>query len=68
VASEAVSSSDAMNTVVYIAWVTPMSRTRPAFSSKLWISRSGCPKSRTSSAPATLKRSVIIDVMRALRL
>ncbi len=57
-----------MNTVVYMACVTPMSRTRPAFSSKLWISRRGCPNRRTSSAPATLKRSVMIEVMAALRL
>ncbi len=57
-----------MNTRVYMACVTPMSRTRPALSSKLWISRMGSPKSFTRSAPATLKRSVIIEVILALRL
>ena len=57
-----------MNTVRYIAWVTPMSRTRPAFSSKVRTSRIGWPNSFTTRAPATLKRSLIIEVIDALRL
>ena len=57
-----------MNTRVYMACVIPMSRTRPAFSSKLRISRMGSPNSFTRSAPATLKRSVIIETIFALRL
>jgi hypothetical protein len=68
VASDAVSSSETMNTVMYIAWLTPMSRTRPAFSSNIRTSRIGWPNSLTSSAPATLKRSLIIEVIEALRL
>ena len=49
-----------MKTRVYIAWVTPMSRTRPARSAKTRDSWFGSPNSLTSSAPDTLKRSVIV--------
>ena len=49
-----------MNTREYIACVTPMSRTRPALCENESDSWSGRPNSLTSSAPETLKRSVII--------
>ncbi len=57
-----------MNRRVYIARVTPMSRTRPALSSNRRVSMSGSPKSLTRSAPETLNRSAIIAVMLAFRL
>ena len=44
----------------YMAWVTPMSRTRPALSSNEPRSSSGRPNSLTSSAPETLNRSVMV--------
>ena len=55
-----------MNTRVYMAWVTPMSRTRPAFSENPLTSSREWPNSLTSSAPATLKRSVMVLVIWAL--
>ena len=60
------SSNAAMNTRVYMAWVMPMSRTRPAFLENPLTSSLGCPNSFTSSAPATLKRSVMVLVIWAL--
>ena len=45
---------------LYMAKITPMSRTRPAFSRKAAASRSGRPYSFTSSAPATLNRSDMV--------
>ncbi len=50
----------------YIAEVMPMSRTRPALSRNACSSRSGRPNSLTSSAPETLKRSVIVVFISAL--
>ncbi len=50
-----------------MAWVTPMSRTRPAFFSKVVRSSSGRPNSLTSSAPETLNRSVMVVFISALR-
>ena len=55
-----------MNTRVYMAWVMPMSRTRPALSENPSTSSLGCPNSFTSSAPDTLKRSVMVLVICAL--
>ncbi len=52
----------------YMAWVTPMSRTRPAFDSKASRSWAGRPNSLTNSAPDTLKRSVMVLFICALRL
>ena len=49
-----------MKTRQYMALVTPMSRTRPAWSRKRRSSVSGRPNSLTSRAPETLKRSVMI--------
>ena len=49
------------NTWPYMAWTTPMSRTRPARSAKTSDSSRGRPKSLTSIAPATLKRSVMVE-------
>ena len=54
------------NTRAYIAWVTPMSRTRPAFCVEGCRSSSGRPKSLTSSAPETLNRSVMVVFISAL--
>ena len=45
-----------------------MSRTRRAFDAKPRTSSSGCPKSFTSSAPETLKRSLMVVFICALRL
>ena len=50
----------------YIAEVMPMSRTRPARWAKASSSAPGRPKSLTSSAPETLKRSVIVVFISAL--
>ncbi len=50
----------------YIACLMPMSRTLPALSEKASDSSSRRPNSLTSSAPETLKRSVIIVPMPAL--
>ena len=49
-----------MKTAEYMAWVTPMSRTRPAFFSKPATSSSPWPNSLTRRAPETLKRSVMV--------
>ena len=46
----------------------PMSRTRPARSEKAPLSSGSRPNSLTSSAPATLNRSVIVVFISALRL
>ena len=51
----------------YIACVTPMSRTRPALPWKDASSSAGRPKSLTSSAPDTLKRSTMMVFMSAVR-
>src|ERR1039457_5097327 len=51
------------NTWPYMAWVTPISRTRPARSAKTSDSCLGRPKSLTSIAPATLTRSVMVEPM-----
>ncbi len=53
------------NTEPYIDWVTPMSRTRPARSAKTSDSSRGRPNSLTSIAPATLKRSVMVEPIAA---
>ena len=55
------------NTCEYMALRTPMSRTRPARSEKSAASSSWRPNSFTSSAPATLKRSVMVLFIEALR-
>ena len=52
----------------YMAWVTPMSRTRPALDSKASRSSAGRPNSLTRRAPETLKRSVMVLFIWALRL
>lgn len=44
-----------------------MSRTRPARSAKTASSRDDWPKSLVSSAPATLKRSLMVVVIAAFR-
>ena len=62
----AVRVSEVANTRPYMAWVTPMSRTRPAAERNGPSGSSGRPKSLTSSAPATLKRSVIVVEVTAL--
>ena len=51
-----------------MADVTPMSRTRAARPRKDSSSAAGWPNSLTSSAPATLKRSVMVEFIDALRL
>ena len=51
-----------------MAVVTPMSRTCAARSEKSSRSRSCLPKSFTTSAPATLKRSAIVLLIDAFRL
>ena len=56
-----------MKNRAYIAWVTPMSRTRAAFCSNSDRSWWGRPNSLTSRAPATLKRSVMVLFIWALR-
>ncbi len=58
--------SETKKTRPYIALVMPMSRTRPALSRNEVSSTSGRPNSLTSSAPETLKRSVIVLVIWAL--
>ena len=55
------------NTRPYIALRTPMSRTRPARREKSSASSSCRPNSFTSSAPATLNRSVIVVFISLLR-
>ena len=55
------------NTREYMALRTPMSRTRPARSEKSPASSSCRPNSFTSSAPATLNRSVMVLFIEALR-
>ncbi len=50
----------------YIADSTPMSRTRAARERKDSTSASGRPNSLTSSAPATLNRSVMVAFIEAL--
>ena len=51
----------------YIACVTPMSRTRPALlGERRRLLVGGRPNSLTSSAPATLNRSVIVVLISAL--
>ncbi len=57
-----------MKNRAYIAWVTPMSRTRAAFDSNSDRSCCGRPNSFTSMAPATLNRSFIVLFICALRL
>src|SRR5579864_3644375 len=60
------SSESAMNsTLPYMAWVTPMSLTLAARPAKTRLSSSGLPNSLTSMAPATLKRSVIVEPIAA---
>ena len=59
--------SAAMKTREYIADFTPMSRTRPARSPKSTASRRCRPNSLTRRAPETLKRSVIVLFIDALR-
>ena len=54
------------NTWPYIAWTTPMSRTLAARPPNACDSSRGRPNSLTSSAPATLNRSVIIEPISAL--
>ena len=51
----------------YMALRTPMSRTRPARPEKSAASSSWRPNSLTSSAPATLNRSVMVLFIEALR-
>jgi hypothetical protein len=50
----------------YMADTTPMSRTRAARPRKDSASAFGRPKSLTSSAPATLNRSVMVAFIDAL--
>ena len=49
------------NTEPYMAVLTPMSRTRAARSANTSSSSRGRPNSLTSMAPATLKRSVMVE-------
>ncbi len=56
-----------MKNRAYMAWVTPMSRTRPAFCSNSSRSSSGRPNSLTSRAPETLNRSFMVLFIWALR-
>ena len=56
-----------MKNRAYMAWVTPMSRTRPALLSKASRSSSGRPNSLTRRAPDTLKRSFMVVFIWALR-
>ena len=49
-----------MNIRAYMAWVTPMSRTRPALFSNEPVSSDGRPNNLTSRAPDTLNRSVMV--------
>ena len=56
-----------MKVRLYMALLMPMSRTRPARSPKAFDSRWPWPNSFTSSAPDTLKRSVIWVFMAELR-
>ena len=58
--------SAAMKNRAYMAWVTPMSRTRPALDSNSERSSSGRPNSFTSRAPDTLNRSFIVLFISAL--
>ena len=51
----------------YMAWVTPMSRTRAALASKPPLSSAGRPNSLTSRAPDTLNRSFMVLFIWALR-
>jgi hypothetical protein len=67
VASAATVVSETKKTRPYIALVIPMSRTRPALSRNERSSTSGRPKSLTSRAPETLKRSVMLLVIEAFR-
>ena len=53
------------NTRPYMAVTTPMSRTLAARPEKTSASSPGRPKSLTSIAPATLKRSVIVEPIAA---
>ncbi len=55
-----------MKNRAYMAWVTPMSRTRPALDSKAWRSSSGRPNSLTRRAPETLNRSFMVLFISAL--
>jgi hypothetical protein len=66
-ASEATSSIATKKVREYIADWMPMSRTRSARSPKRLASASGRPKSLTSNAPATPKRSVIVAFIFASR-
>ncbi len=66
-ASAATRVSEVKKTRPYIAESTPMSRTRAARPRKDSASAPGRPKSFTSSAPATLNRSVIVAFIDALR-
>ena len=67
VARDATSARPVKNQRLAMAMRTPMSRTRSARAEKAAASSSGRPKSLTSSAPATLNRSVICVLMSALR-
>ena len=60
--------SDRKKTRPYMAVCTPMSRTRAARPANCSCSMSGRPNSLTSRAPETLKRSVIVLFIWALRL
>ncbi len=63
---EASKVSETKNTWPYMTWTTPMSRTLRARLPNASDSSRGRPNSLTSSAPATLKRSVIIEPISAL--
>ena len=65
VASAASRVSATKKTWPYMAVVTPMSRTRAARPAKTSASSSGRPNSLTSIAPATLKRSVMVEPISA---
>ena len=67
VASDAVSIKAAKKMRLYMAEVTPMSRTRPALASNVPVSARGWPNNFTSKAPATLKRSLMVVFISALR-
>nr|BFE80218.1 hypothetical protein GCM10020093_028190 [Planobispora longispora] len=64
-ASAATSPRATRKTVPYMPTVTPTSRTRPARPPKTAASSSGRPYSLVTMAPATLKRSVIIELISA---
>ena len=67
-ASAATRVSETRKILAYIAVVTPMSRTRAALPAKSFDESCVRPKTLARTAPATLKRSVIVCAMVAFSL